>query len=387
MSHCVSCKCTSKWTPLQVGNHWTLVRMRDSFNPEAYSLDGKNAVWAQSKELLPVPSSESVGILPLVCGLPHKEKWGVTGYDQPGHWCLTAYKLLTGKPYSAGPAPVPAPAPGPAPGPKPSSIALRRTHPFAAYYTSWNQPYALDQLPYRIDIVCLAFVDPSLNGYNGGVSLDGTGFNYNGGPAKLKTDIATCRSRGIQVLASLGGGTAGDWSSRLNVDKVVAFVKSFGLSGVDIDLEGEDSWNYNSSAKSSLLNVATRLRQALPKGQYILAQAVWMSGIDTTNAIPTLQANLFDILLVMSYDSGLKIVPYADTFNKFRQYFKGMICIGLETPKEGWGDHVTTLDEVASVCNLVNNLPNAGLMLWYAGKNDSYPTSIDFIKTISEKLQ
>lgn len=99
MSHCLSCQCKTSWTPLQVGNYWTLVRMRDSFNPEAYSLDGKNAVWAQSKDKLPVPTANGQGIVPLVCGSQHKSAWGVTGYDQPGHWCLSAYKLLTGTDY------------------------------------------------------------------------------------------------------------------------------------------------------------------------------------------------------------------------------------------------------------------------------------------------
>lgn len=387
--HCVSCTCKTSWTPLQVGTWWTLVRMRDPFNPEAYSTDGKNAVWAPSQDKLPVPSPSAQGIVPLVCGSNHQKMWGVTGYEKPGHWCLSAYKLLTGKDYpKSTPTPTPSvPAPPPPPIPLGTSIALRRKHPFAAYYTSWNQPYSLDRLPDRIDIVCLAFVDPALSGYNGGVNLNGTGFGYNWGPDKLKADIALLRSRGIQVLASLGGGTAGDWSNSMNVDKIVAFVKAFGLSGVDIDLEGSNSWDYNSSAKTSLLNVANRLRAALPKGQYLLTQAVWMNGIDTTNAIPTLQANLLDILFKMTYDSNMTHVPYAETFNKFRQYFKGMMCIGLETPKEGWGNHVTTLDEVASVCNLVNGLDNAGIFVWAIGKDDSYPTSKDFIRTITEKLQ
>jgi len=31
---------------------------------------------------------------PLVCGGMHKEKWGSTGYDTPGHWCATGRKVL-----------------------------------------------------------------------------------------------------------------------------------------------------------------------------------------------------------------------------------------------------------------------------------------------------
>jgi hypothetical protein len=26
-------------------------------------------------------------VRPLVCGADHRAKWGVTGYDDPRHWC------------------------------------------------------------------------------------------------------------------------------------------------------------------------------------------------------------------------------------------------------------------------------------------------------------
>jgi hypothetical protein len=29
-------------------------------------------------------------IQPLVCGADHRAKWGITGYEDPSHWCNLA---------------------------------------------------------------------------------------------------------------------------------------------------------------------------------------------------------------------------------------------------------------------------------------------------------
>lgn len=187
--------------------------------------------------------------------------------------------------------------------------------------------------------------------WNGGVTLDGTGFAYSGGGEKLRRDVSALRSRGVHVLASVGGGAAGDWFNNVQTERISRFVEVFGLSGVDIDYEPPNAWD-RSDAGNKLVSLARQFRARLPEGKYLLTSATWMNGVDTGNMIPVLQSDLLDAVFIMSYDAGT-VPNYADILAKHRR-----------------GNHVLTVDEVRSVANTAKADPASGVFLWHLSKSD-----------------
>jgi len=79
-------------------------------NPECASYDGVNCLWGQSMRDI-----DFSRVRPLVCGAAHRKLYGVTGFEDPKHWCNLALGQAQAAPAPAAPAPAPAqPAPAPA---------------------------------------------------------------------------------------------------------------------------------------------------------------------------------------------------------------------------------------------------------------------------------
>ena len=53
--------------------------------PACASYNGRNCLWGVSKSQIDFDR-----VRPLVCGEDHRNKWGHTGFDTPGHWCKLA---------------------------------------------------------------------------------------------------------------------------------------------------------------------------------------------------------------------------------------------------------------------------------------------------------
>ena len=62
-------------------------RIESDGNFSCYSEDGVNCKRGE-------PAVDSTRIQPLVCGLDHQAKYGITGYDTAGHWCNEAHANL-----------------------------------------------------------------------------------------------------------------------------------------------------------------------------------------------------------------------------------------------------------------------------------------------------
>jgi hypothetical protein len=60
--------------------------MKDG-NPACASYDGKNCLWGQS-----IGDIDFTRVRPLVCGAEHRKLYGVTGFEDPNHWCNLALK-------------------------------------------------------------------------------------------------------------------------------------------------------------------------------------------------------------------------------------------------------------------------------------------------------
>jgi hypothetical protein len=57
-------------------------------NPACASYDGGGCLWNQTYEQI-----DFRRLRPLVCGAQHRARWGVTGYENPKHWCTLARRM------------------------------------------------------------------------------------------------------------------------------------------------------------------------------------------------------------------------------------------------------------------------------------------------------
>ena len=60
-------------------------RIMPDGNPACASYDAQNCLWGQN-----VNQIEFNRVHPLVCGAAHRSVWGVSGYEDPNHWCNLA---------------------------------------------------------------------------------------------------------------------------------------------------------------------------------------------------------------------------------------------------------------------------------------------------------
>jgi len=72
--------------PPSAGN--VLVTKMLDGNPACASYDGGSCLWGVS-----IDQVDFRRLNPLVCGDVHRAKWGVTGYEDPKHWCSLARQL------------------------------------------------------------------------------------------------------------------------------------------------------------------------------------------------------------------------------------------------------------------------------------------------------
>jgi hypothetical protein len=54
-------------------------------NPACASYNGRECLWGVGADRI-----QFSRVRPLICGADHRDKWGVTGYENPSHWCNLA---------------------------------------------------------------------------------------------------------------------------------------------------------------------------------------------------------------------------------------------------------------------------------------------------------
>ncbi|HXA03124.1 MAG TPA: glycosyl hydrolase family 18 protein [Cytophagaceae bacterium] len=117
----------------------------------------------------------------------------------------------------------------------------------------------------------------------------------------LSSAVQYAHNSNVKILISLGGSNApaAIWSNLLldanraaYITKIVGFVNTYSLDGVDIDLEG-------SSIDANYQKFVTDLKAALPAGILLTAAvATWEAGSFTNAAL-----SQFDFINIMSYDA------------------------------------------------------------------------------------
>ncbi len=167
----------------------------------------------------------------------------------------------------------------------------------------------------------LAFANPAaggsfLNGGNPACMESATG-------ADISYVVQKAHAAGVKVLVSVAGGVipgcSGDWQSLLQpgsrstvVNSLTQFVNTYGLDGVDVDLEGalltaiDRAGNYTPFIQN--------LRSALPGKLITAATATYEGGMIPISSLPH-----FDFVTIMSYDAvgpgwgqvGVEHSPYS----------------------------------------------------------------------------
>jgi len=149
------------------GGHLVFAIMADG-NPGCASYDGASCLWGTR-----MGDIDFSKVKPLVCGAQHRRLYGVTGFEDPKHWCNLALgpQPATQRPPATPPAPTPTPAPPP---PKPPTPAPAPSGPRLTDWSPWGKAAGLD---YRYRVRW----DPA-----------------SGGPGKTVEAVYEIRNRGSQ---------------------------------------------------------------------------------------------------------------------------------------------------------------------------------------------
>lgn len=240
------------------------------------------------------------------------------GAGMAGQWLLdfaTVGKLVTLNAAGPAPGPDPDPEPGPDPDPQPVEGALAASV-VSVWHHSWSGPQPWTGYPAgakaQVNHIVLGLAQ------SGG---SGTGklVYYNRFGAGLATGISAAKAAGCTVAMGFGGSSDGGISITNSsqadqaYDSVVGFVNTFGINGIDVDLEPSGS----SWTQDALVRLCTRLKTTygsdfivgVTPGLYGDHTAKWMS------LAKALGSN-FDYMAPMLYD-----------FPEANQSNYGAVCI------------------------------------------------------------
>ena len=263
---------------------------------------------------------------------------------------------------------------------------------FVGYYQTWSDSWkangadtVLAKLPSYVNVVNLSFAQPNMNYAAGSLSLGGTGIGvpYDGPTLKAAVAALHKKNPGTRVMLSVGGATFPNFGS-FDAGPIAAFVKDFGLDGVDIDYEPANPSCSSSGGKVSCpsdaeyIGVIKSMRAALP-APYWISTAAWSVGAygegawansPPSSAYAGISINMLkqagsalDLVNVMSYDASPAFNPI-EALKAYQHYYAGRIAMGIEVPPEAWGGHVYTIAEIDALADAVNARNAAGLKLW-----------------------
>jgi chitinase len=263
---------------------------------------------------------------------------------------------------------------------------------FVGYYQTWSDGWkasgadtVLANLPSYVNVVNLSFAQPDMTYSAGSLSLSGTGISVPYDGPTLKVAVATLHARnpGTRVMLSVGGATFPSFGS-FNAGAITAFVKDFGLDGVDIDYEPSNpsctvaAGHVSCPSDAEYVSVVKTMRAALPSPYWISIAAfsvgaygedAWASAPPSSSyggislAVLKEAGSALDLVNVMSYDASPVFDP-VQALHAYQHYFSGRIAMGIEVPPEAWGGHIETVAEIDTLADAVNAGGAAGLMLW-----------------------
>jgi chitinase len=266
-------------------------------------------------------------------------------------------------------------------------------HVFVAYHDSWNewpalmpQETSLAEMPEYIDLVLLAFAKPDLT-YHGDLDITDSGLEYRMSGQVLRDAIGLLKAshRNTRVLLSVGGAAYGQWDS-LATPAIAAFVRDFGLDGVDIDFEPADP-DCNASSDGRIAcatdktwdRIIAQLRTFLPR-PLLLTASVWSVGAFgegrflgsrprtpyTGFMLPLMRSQRaadLDLLSIDAYDAGSQFNP-TEAFAAYRSVWAGRLALGIEVQRTGGAGPFPSAEQAEALARTVVRDPQGGMMLY-----------------------
>ena len=238
------------------------------------------------------------------------------------------------------------------------------------YFESWAMPWSetqandLTNLQKEITTVYLAFASPDLKYKKGEKSFQNTGLSFSSPFAVVKSSIILLQMRGVKVFLAVGGGSYWSEPKTVNHQAVVDLCDDLNCDGIDID------WEVGLSDESSPADVIKKLNSLTPKlisftcfstGAFMPSSNDKFSGMNF-KALKEC-SNIIDQINVMAYDAGATFDSVA-AFRAYRSLYPGIINIGFEIGKQGWGDALLFKPELLRVSQQVAKDKLSGCFFW-----------------------
>lgn len=257
------------------------------------------------------------------------------------------------------------------------------------YYESWAAKWwgstiGLENMPSNSGAVYLAFCHPFPSGVLGGLEFmcDIT---------VLKEAIQKAKSRGNTIMLSVGGGLYkfAAVAPHANYCKVVEFAQSLGCDGIDIDWE-PDVESLGRVPHEQFGPIIAEFRKTGWAGMKLSCAAAPNGAAEPTNLWRGLNrsglithGHMLDWVNIMAYDSG-KSYNVFEAFDTFRSIYKGPLYLGVELGPQGWGDALTTEQDVLDYHAHISVDPKAGFFVWAYHKEKGISPSVERIIAIAE---
>jgi len=260
----------------------------------------------------------------------------------------------------------------------------------AVYFESWNEWRGrLKNTDPKFNVVNLAFADPRKK-----FDDTGSGLSFTSPIQVVKDDIRVLKENDAQIMLSVGGAT---FPFPLNFDafEMVKLANFLGCDGIDIDWEPMEG---STEGWAEIIKSFDHHIKEQNGSCYLISAAVWATGCMQPRQgdrfrgvnIPGLVAAgaLLDWLNIMAYDAGPPSnVDPLGCFYTYRIYYPGPLVLGFQVGKMGWGDYLTTKEDVIKGCQYAaKDSPENGTFIWSYFKNDfSNDVTRDFIVEESRK--
>lgn len=90
-----------------------------------------------------------------------------------------------------------------------------------------------------------------------------------------------------------------------------------------------------------------------------------------------------DFVNIMAYDSGKNYDAIA-SFNQYRAAYSGPLYLGIELGVQGWGDEITSTEDVQQCADHAAKDGNAGLFIWAWHKDPTGSPTVEQVISIAE---
>lgn len=238
------------------------------------------------------------------------------------------------------------------------------------YFESWFMPYSethandLTNLQKEITTVYLSFASQSLTYKKGEKSFQNTGLSFSSSFSVIKSSIILLQMRGVKVFLAVGGGSYWSEKSIVNHQAIVDLCDDLNCDGIDID------WEVGIADDSAPVEVIKKLNSLTPKpiSFTCFSTGAYPPNPNDTFAGMNIKAikectSIIDQVNIMAYDAGKVYSPLA-AFKAYRLLYPGIINIGFQIGKQGWGDALLFKPELFTNATEVAKDKLTGCFFW-----------------------